>query len=131
MTALRRDPSKVLLFGFLTLLVVLIVQVVWWVKDQIRYANEVEQNVSALYSADAVVVGELRRGGMPALDTLMPHLEVRGGDVRVKPEALADVEQERRGHNNRYLWEGAFFLAVLIGGMAVLSRAILHDRELR
>src|SRR5690606_17409402 len=32
---------------------------------------------------------------------------------------------------NRYIWEGAFFLVVLIGGMGVLSRAILHDRELR
>src|SRR5690606_36719535 len=32
---------------------------------------------------------------------------------------------------NRYIWEGAFFLVVLIGGMGVLSRAILHDREWR
>jgi len=32
---------------------------------------------------------------------------------------------------NRVLWEGGFFLAVLIGGMAVLTRAIRHDAELR
>jgi signal transduction histidine kinase len=32
---------------------------------------------------------------------------------------------------NRVLWEGTFFLVVLIGGMAVLTRAIRHDAELR
>jgi len=32
---------------------------------------------------------------------------------------------------NRVLWEGGFFLVVLIGGMAVLTRSIRHDAELR
>ena len=32
---------------------------------------------------------------------------------------------------NRVLWEGGFFLVVLIGGMAVLTRTIRHDAELR
>jgi signal transduction histidine kinase len=32
---------------------------------------------------------------------------------------------------NRIVWEGGFFLIVLIGGMAVLTRAIRHDAELR
>jgi signal transduction histidine kinase len=32
---------------------------------------------------------------------------------------------------NRYLWEGSFFLVVLIGGMAVLTRTLRHDAELR
>lgn len=32
---------------------------------------------------------------------------------------------------NRVLWEGGFFLAVLIGGMIVLTRTLRHDWELR
>jgi signal transduction histidine kinase len=32
---------------------------------------------------------------------------------------------------NRVLWEGGFFLVVLIGGMTVLTRTIRHDAELR
>jgi len=32
---------------------------------------------------------------------------------------------------NRILWEGGFFLVVLIGGMAVLTRTLRHDAELR
>jgi signal transduction histidine kinase len=32
---------------------------------------------------------------------------------------------------NRVLWEGGFFLVVLIGGMTVLTRSLRHDAELR
>jgi signal transduction histidine kinase len=32
---------------------------------------------------------------------------------------------------NRVLWEGGFFIAVLIGGMIVLTRTLRHDWELR
>jgi signal transduction histidine kinase len=32
---------------------------------------------------------------------------------------------------NRIVWEGGFFLVVLIGGMAVLTRTLRHDAELR
>src|SRR5690606_35096251 len=62
MTALRRDPSKALLVGFLTLLVVLVIQVAWWVTDHVSYTSAVERRIEALYSADATVVGELLRG---------------------------------------------------------------------
>src|SRR5690606_27652526 len=132
MTALRRDPSKALLVGFLTLLVVLVIQVAWWVTDHVSYTSAVERRIEALYSADATVVGELLRGRVPpALNTLMPHLDIGSSDARVKPDALAELARDTAARKNRYIWEGAFFLVVLIGGMGVLSRAILHDRELR
>jgi signal transduction histidine kinase len=41
------------------------------------------------------------------------------------------VAEDSAARINRVLWEGGFFLAVLIGGMAVLTRAIRHDAELR
>jgi len=43
----------------------------------------------------------------------------------------AAVIADSEARINRVLWEGAFFLVVLIGGMAVLTRAIRHDAELR
>ena len=131
MTALRRDPSKALLFGFLTLLVVLMVQVGWWMTDHIRYASAVERRIAALYRADAEVVSDFLRGERPAaLETRMPHLSI-DGTARVRPAALEELARDSSARRNRYLWEGTFFLAVLIGGMVVLSRAILYDRELR
>jgi signal transduction histidine kinase len=45
--------------------------------------------------------------------------------------ATAALEQESAARINRYLWEGGFFLAVLLGGMAVLTRTIRHDADLR
>ncbi|HET7608407.1 MAG TPA: HAMP domain-containing sensor histidine kinase [Gammaproteobacteria bacterium] len=42
--------------------------------------------------------------------------------------AVADDSEARV---NRVLWEGGFFLVVLIGGMAVLTRTLRHDAELR
>jgi signal transduction histidine kinase len=46
-----------------------------------------------------------------------------GGDPAVAEDSDARV--------NRILWEGGFFLVVLIGGMGVLTRTLRHDAELR
>ena len=43
------------------------------------------------------------------------------------PAVAADSE----ARVNRILWEGGFFLVVLIGGMAVLTRTLRHDADLR
>jgi signal transduction histidine kinase len=43
------------------------------------------------------------------------------------PEVIEDSD----GRINRVLWEGGFFLVVLIGGMTVLTRTLRHDAELR
>lgn len=43
----------------------------------------------------------------------------------------AGVVADAEARVNRVLWEGGFFLVVLFGGMAVLTRAIRHDAELR
>jgi signal transduction histidine kinase len=41
------------------------------------------------------------------------------------------VAEDTEARVNRVLWEGGFFLVVLIGGMAVLTRTLRHDAELR
>jgi two-component system sensor histidine kinase SenX3 len=41
------------------------------------------------------------------------------------------VAEDSESRINRVLWEGGFFLVVLIGGMAVLTRTLRHDAELR
>ncbi|HVY66987.1 MAG TPA: HAMP domain-containing sensor histidine kinase [Gammaproteobacteria bacterium] len=88
---LRRDPSKALQLGFLALLLISAVMILWWMFDHARYAHSVQERFAA--------------------------------DPAVAADSAARV--------NRVLWEGGFFLLVLIGGMAVLTRAIRHDAELR
>ena len=99
---IKRDPSKVLQLGFLALLFICIVQVGWWITDNLRYTAEVRAEVATLAATypDA-------------------------GD------ALAGLEAASSGRINRYAWEGGFFLLVLLAGMAVLTRTIRHDAELR
>src|SRR5689334_13851369 len=41
------------------------------------------------------------------------------------------VAEDSEARVNRVLWEGGFFLVVLVGGMAVLTRTLRHDAELR
>jgi signal transduction histidine kinase len=41
------------------------------------------------------------------------------------------VAEDSAARINRVLWEGGFFLVVLIGGMTVLTRTLRHDVELR
>jgi signal transduction histidine kinase len=41
------------------------------------------------------------------------------------------VVEDSESRINRVLWEGGFFLVVLVGGMTVLTRTLRHDAELR
>jgi signal transduction histidine kinase len=129
--ALKRDPSKALQVGFLALLLISSVQVSYWIYDQVREARRVEQRLAAEYRSDAAAIAELARGNTPGVATLLPHLAIDGTRAEVREEALAELADERASRVNRFLWEGGFFLVVLIGGMAVLTRTIRHDAELR
>ncbi len=131
---LRRDPSKALLIGFLTLLVISIVQVGYWMAENIVNARAVQQRITALYEADAEVVGAFLAGRAPDdVTRLMPHLDMdfANGTVRVHPAALKALDLAAARTRIRYLWEGSFFIAVLVAGMAVLTLTIRHDAELR
>jgi signal transduction histidine kinase len=131
---LRRDPSKALLVGFLTLLVISILQVGYWMTESVHYAYTVERRLAAEYRADTEVVGAFLAGRIPdAVSRLMPHLAIDPATnaVSVRPEALEALARVRAERVNRHLWEGAFFIVVLVGGMAVLTRTLRHDVELR
>jgi signal transduction histidine kinase len=130
----KRDPSKALQIGFLALLIVSAAQVTYWIGESVYRSRQVRDELETLYRNDAEAVAEIYAGADEAkLDALLPHLiiDTSTGTARVRPEALAEVERISARRINRYLWEGGFFLAVLLGGMAVLTRTIRHDAELR
>jgi signal transduction histidine kinase len=131
---LKRDPSKALQIGFVVLLVISIAQVAWWVTDYVRKTRADRMQLQALYSAEADAVAQAYAGaGEDELERLLPHLDVnrQNRSARVRPEALAVLDSELAARNNQYMWEGGFFLAVLLGGLIVLTRTIRHDAELR
>lgn len=130
---LKRDPTKALQFGFLALLVVSTAQVAWWIADQASLARSDRDRVEALYEADALAVTAALAGATEELPQMMPHLDVDSlaGTASVREDAVQALVDAAASRINRYTWEGGFFLLVLLGGMAVLTRTIRHDAELR
>ena len=134
---LRRDPPKALQLGMLALLTVCVAQVAWWIADQARLAAGDRDRFQALYQAEAAAFSlalgdgrESRELGRRIAETF-PHLEVADGAAAVRAEATGFLADEAASRINRYAWEGGFFLLVLLAGMAVLTRTIRHDADLR
>jgi signal transduction histidine kinase len=118
----KRDPSKAVQLGFLALLAVSVATAAFWITDSIRYTRAVEARFATLF-ADATA---------PQLTGSFPELATNAADVEsLRVAALGELKRESAARTNRYVWEGAFFLIVLVGGMLILTRAIRHDAELR
>lgn len=144
---LRRDPTKALQVGFLVVLAIATAQVAWWITDQRALARGEQDRVAALYESDASAVtafAELwnaagRTSTVAEQDALsevvarLPHLafDPADGVASVRADAIEELAGDVASRLNRYAWEGGFFLLVLLVGMAVLTRAIRDDAQLR
>jgi signal transduction histidine kinase len=98
-----RSPSTAALQrGFLVLLVVCAAQLAYWLWDEVRYTGVVTEQLRSAYTA-----------------------------LNVPPDVLDQLDENRARRLNRYGWEGAFFLAVLLAAMAVVLKALKEEAELR
>lgn len=127
----KREPVKALQIGFLAMLMVSAAMVAWWMADHVRYSRDVRQSFASLYDADAQAVTAAYAGSFDRFADLLPHLEIESGLATVRVDAIDALEEEAASRNNRFIWEGSFFLLVLLVGMGVLTRTIRHDAELR
>lgn len=88
--------------GFIVLLLVCAAQLAFWMFDEARYTADVTERLREAYST-----------------------------LGAAPEALEQLERDRWHRLNRYAWEGAFFLAVLLAAMGVVYKALREEAELR
>ncbi len=120
---------------FLALLALTTAQLGWWLVDQVRYTREVRDRWQATYESDTAAARALLRSGQPWSDIahLYPTLTISADSARisVRPEVIAELADHRFHRLNRYAWEGAFFLAVLLAAMAVVYRALREEADLR
>ena len=105
----RFNPIHVLQIGLLILLIVSIAQVTFWITDQIDYAQSVrDEFLSVLITTD-------------------PNEE----SARYNEEYIEVLYETTERRINRVIWEGAFFLFVLVIGIGILTKTIRREYELR
>lgn len=98
----RAPSTRTVQMGFVVLLLVCAAQLAFWMWDEWRYTQLMTERLSAALAASGTT-----------------------------PEQIAALASERAQRLNRYAWEGAFFLAVLIAAMAVVLKALREESELR
>jgi signal transduction histidine kinase len=120
---------------FLGLLTFTTILLGWWLVDQVQYTGAVLAQQESAFARDSVVARALLRSGRrwDELSAVFPALTISADSatISVSPLALEQLKRQRFHRLNRYAWEGAFFLAVLVGAMVVVTRAIREEAELR
>jgi signal transduction histidine kinase len=134
---LRRlwNSTRPLQVGFLVLLAVCTAQLAYWMADEVRYTAQVQARLRDAYEAEATSAGAMLRAGRPWREVALIYPELAlapdSSTVVVAPRVLSTLQSDRYHRLNRYAWEGAFFLAVLLAAIAVVHRAVREEAELR
>ena len=116
---------------FLSLLMVCIAQSSYWVVEQIARAQEHrDAEISIQFHLNAIEEAEAS-GPEAVSQAALQLLRDPGADQAMSAnegsEAIVEAYLSRR---NRILWEGAFFVFVLLGTMGVISKALRDSRRL-
>lgn len=118
---------------FLSLLIVCIAQASYWVVEQIDRAQERRDMDRSLQTHMLA----LERAEVSGGDALSLASQVMLDDARKErdwgtdaDETLKRIDEEYLSRRSRVLWEGAFFVLVLLGTMGVISKALRESRLL-
>ena len=130
---LSHNRKRALRIAFIAILVFSAGEVVWWMLDQRRMVRRESERIAALHDGNRQAAERMLEDGVsPArVAAYFPALEVHPHRVAVPPSAFAEIESEHARRLRQYLWEGAFFLVVLGGCVAVISRTLSAEAQLR
>ncbi len=98
----RTPSTRSVQLGFIVLLLVCAAQLAFWIWDEWRYTQLMTERLAAALVANGA-----------------------------GPDQIASLVTERAQRLNRYAWEGAFFLGVLLAAMVVVLKALREESELR
>ncbi len=120
-------------WGFAALLVISVAQLGWWMLDQVWFTDEVRSQLARLHEERLAIAEALLGAGVPdaEVESLIDDVHVRDGVAELDRTVLPRLETQRRGRLNRYLWEGAFFLAVLLAALSMIARVLRQEARLR
>lgn len=119
---------------FVGLLLLCVVQTLWWLFDQARFTAEMRDRLTVLHDRAAERAVALHERGTPLAEiaATYPELDLaeHDGTLVVGRGYRAVLAEERGRHMRRYGWEGAFFAVVLVAGLGVVVRALRQWRTL-
>ena len=120
-------------WGFAALLVISVAQLGWWMLDQVWFTDEVRSQLARLHEERLAIAEALLGAGVPdaEVESLIDDVHVRDGVAELDRTVLPRLETQRRSRLNRYLWEGAFFLAVLLAALSMIARVLRQEARLR
>jgi len=120
-------------WGFAALLIISVAQLGWWMLDQVWFTDEVRSQLFRLHEERLGMAEALLESGVPdaEVERLIDDVRVRDGIVELDAAVLPGLEAQRRSRLNRYLWEGAFFLAVLLAALSMIARVLRQEARLR
>jgi signal transduction histidine kinase len=130
----RARGIRRLQWAFAALLVVCVAELAWWMFDSWAYTRAAGRRLEAQWEHERAAAAAMLEAGIPPARVrhLLPDLEP-GPDGALRPSQAARdaLESERKHRLRRWAWEGAFFLAVLLGAIGVLGHALRREAELR
>lgn len=132
--------NKRLLWLYLVFLVTILAQSGWWLiymGRQAQYYADYElqrlrtDQIHAAYLLNTSP--EIRQDPRGTLGAYFPDLLFRPGaqgtDILIDPEAEAAIRRESSQRRTMFLWEGGFFLVLLLAGASLVFQALRRERS--
>ncbi|MCH2107374.1 MAG: HAMP domain-containing histidine kinase [Planctomycetes bacterium] len=128
------DRSKLWQQVFLGLLFVCVAQVSYWVVEQIGQAQkgrDIQLNALSAHETLLEDKGNDLKSLRASKEAQISFAKnVIGDQASTSLDPAATIHDEFESRKTRILWEGSFFLFVLLGTMGVISRTLSESRRL-
>lgn len=120
--------------AFVVIIVFVVAQVAWWLVFKHRIIQELSQTTLSAWQRDAELANLLLQRD-PALAEARiaqyPHLRLGAEGFKVDPAAIASFTEQQQGRLRMLVFEGPFFVLVVISGLAIIARSLRAERELK
>ena len=110
----------------LLLVIVAAVQVGYWIYDQHQRGVESTAALTRLYDQQSAAARTLIAAGSPlaSVRAVFPDLYVNANQAMLAPEHQAELLGDQQRRITQYLWEGGFFLFILLACIGVIFAAL-------
>jgi len=118
---------------FVVLLTTCLGMVAFWIMDHSDYSTEMTETVLELYEGEAELADRLvTEYGLDPVEVadLMEDVELGQDGATVSPLKRRSLELDLASRSRRYMWEGGFFVLVLVATLGMITAVLRQRTEL-